>query len=84
VRFEPLYTLRFFYPDGWGTALKGERGTEEHDFYFAEGTCEGRISGNFCGANHPRRRTDGTYEMDLQGFIQTDDSATIVLDDQGF
>ena len=84
MRLEPLYTLRFFYPNGWGAALTGPSGTEEHDFYFAEGRCEGRIAGTFRGANHPRRRTDDTYAMNLQGFIETEDFATIMLDYRGY
>jgi hypothetical protein len=84
VRLEPLYTLRFLYPDGWGVALSGAKGTEEHDFYFAEGSCEGRVRGKFRGSNHPRRRTDEAYVMDLQGFIETEDAATIMVDYRGF
>jgi hypothetical protein len=84
MRLEPLYTLRFFYPDGWGIALTGPKGTEEHDFYFAEGQCDGRVTGKFRGSNHPRKRTDETYEMNLQGFIETNDSATIMIDYRGY
>jgi hypothetical protein len=43
MRLEPLYTIRFFYPDGWSVDLVGKKGTEEDHFYFAEGMCEGRI-----------------------------------------
>ena len=84
MRLEPLYTVRFAYPDGWGVSLTGTKGTEEHDFYFAEGHCEGRVNGTFRAANHPRRRTDETYAMDLQGFIETSDAATILLDYRGY
>ena len=84
MRLDPLYRLRYRYPDGWGVALAGPQGREELDFYPAEGTCTGRIAGRFRGANHPRKRTDGTYAMDLQGVITTDDGATIMIDYQGF
>jgi len=84
VRLEPLYTLRFQYPEGWGVALTGAKGTEEHDFYFPEGRAEGRISGSFRGSNHPRRRTDETYELEIHGFLQTDDGATILLEYRGY
>ena len=77
MRLDPLYTIRFFYPDGWQINLTGKKGTEEDHFYFAEGKCEGRISGRFRGSNHPHRRTDETAAMNLQGFIKTDDSALI-------
>ncbi len=84
MRLEPLYVLRFFYPDGWQIDLTGKKGTEEDHFYFAEGNCEGRISGRFRGSNHPHRRTDETFEMNIQGFIETNDSALIMLDYQGY
>jgi Protein of unknown function (DUF3237) len=64
--------------------LRGKKETEEDHFYFAEGQCEGRIKGKFRGSNHPHRRTDETFRMNLQGFIQTDDSALIMLDYQGY
>jgi hypothetical protein len=84
VRLATLYTIRFFYPQGWSVAVTGPQGTEQRDFYPAEGRCEGRVRGMFRGANHPRRRPDETYEMDLQGFIETEDGATIMIDYQGY
>ncbi|MCI4350453.1 MAG: DUF3237 family protein [Thermoplasmata archaeon] len=81
---EPLYTLRFVYPDSWQVDLRGEGGTEEEHFLFAEGSCQGRITGRFRGANHPRRRTDRTAVMNLQGFIETPDPALILVDLQGY
>jgi len=84
MRLEPLYTIRFFYPDGWQINLTGKKGTEEDHFYFAEGKRDGRISGRFRGSNHPHRRTDETFVMSLQGFIETDDFALIMLDYQGY
>lgn len=84
MRLQPLYTLRYRYPDGWEVTLSGELGREEHHYYFAEGTCSGSISGKFRGGNHPRRRTDRTFAMDMQGVIETDDGATIMVDFQGY
>lgn len=81
---EPLYTIRFFYPQGWNVNLTGKKGVEEDHYYFAEGVCEGRVSGKFRGANHPHKRTDDTFVMSIQGFIETDDSALIMLDYQGY
>lgn len=80
----PLYTVRFRYPDGWEAELTGAGGTEEYHYYFAEGRCEGKIAGTFRAGNHPRRRTDKTFAMNMQGFIQTDDGATIMIDYQGY
>lgn len=59
-------------------------GGEEQQLYFAEGRCEGTVSGAFRGTNHPRRRTDGTYCADMQGFIETDDGGLILFDYQGY
>jgi hypothetical protein len=84
MRLEPLYTMRFIYPQGWSIGLVGKKGTEEDHFYFAEGTCEGRVAGRFRGSNHPHRRTDETFMMNIQGFIETNDSALIMLDYQGY
>jgi hypothetical protein len=64
--------------------LSGKKGTEEDHFYFAEGVCKGRIQGKFRGSNHPHRRTDETFLMNIQGFIETNDSALIMLDYQGY
>ena len=50
----------------------------------AEGRAEGELAGNFRGANHPRRRSDGTYRMDLQGVIETDAGGDVVIDYQGY
>ena len=84
MRLEPLYVLRYIYPDGWAVTVGDEGSAEEQHFYFAEGRCEGRVSGSFRAANHPRRRSDGPYVMNMQGFIQTDDGAVIMTDFQGY
>ena len=84
MQLRPLYTLRFHYPQGWDVELTGPGGTEEHHYYFAEGRCTGAITGRFRAGNHPRRRTDRTFTMNMQGFIETDDGATIMVDYQGY
>lgn len=84
MRLEPLYSVRFRYPDGWEVALSGPAGTEERHFYLAEGSCTGRITGRFRGANHPRRRTDHTFTPDFQGVIETQDGAVVMFDYQGY
>jgi hypothetical protein len=84
VQLRPLYTARFHYPDGWQVDLTGPAGTEEHHYYFAEGRCEGAIAGRFRAGNHPRRRTDRTVAMDMQGFIETDDGALVMIDYRGY
>lgn len=84
MQLKPLYTVRFRYPDGWQVDLQGPSGTEEHHYYFAEGRCEGSISGRFRASNHPRRRTDRTFAMDIQGFIEVDDGSLIMVEYKGY
>lgn len=84
MQIKPLYTVRFIYPQGWSVELKGDAGTEEQHFYFAEGRVEGLISGTFRGSNHPRKRPDGPFVMNMNGFIETDDGALIILEYHGY
>jgi uncharacterized protein DUF3237 len=80
VRLEPLYRIRFAYPEGWAV---GVAGWEQH-FYLAEGRCEGSINGRFRGANYPLRRGDGTFRPDFRGAIETDDGATVLFELHGY
>jgi hypothetical protein len=84
VRLESLYRVAFTYPEHWHAVIDADGGGEGLHFFIAEGRCEGRISGRFRGANHPRRRTDGTYLPDFQGAIETDDGATLLFDLRGY
>jgi len=84
VRLEPLYRVEFTYPRGWSVELHGEHGSEWHDLYIAEGICSGRIAGHMEGANHPRRRVDGTYCPNFQGVIETVDGAEVMFDWRGY
>jgi Protein of unknown function (DUF3237) len=88
TQLKPLYTVRFSYPEAWEVLLKSPPGvspvTEEKHFLFARGECEGQISGDFQGSNHPHRRIDRAFEMDLQGVIKTNDGATIMADYKGY
>lgn len=89
MQTKALYTVRFSYPDGWEIKLGDQSGTggastEEEHFYFAHGECAGAISGEFHGANHPHRRVDKTFAMNLQGFIKTDDGALIMTEYRGY
>jgi hypothetical protein len=82
MRLEPLYRIRFGYPEGWAVDLEG--GWEQHS-YLAEGTCEGELSGRFRGANFPLRRTSsGPFRPDFRAVIETDDGATIMLEWHGY
>ena len=82
MRLEPLYRLRFTYPDSWEVTLEGGW---ERWFFLAEGRAEGAISGRFRGANFPMRRGErGTFMPDFRAVIETDDGATILLEWQGY
>jgi hypothetical protein len=82
MRLEPLYRVRFTYPEGWGIELEG--GWEQH-FFLAEGRCEGGINGRFRGANFPLRRTAaGPFRPDFRAAIETDDGATVLFEWHGY
>ena len=82
MRLEPLYRIRFTYPEAWMVALEG--GWEQH-LYLAEGRCEGSISGRFRGANFPRRQgATGPFRPDFRAVIETDDGATIMFEWHGY
>ena len=84
MRLEPLYRLRFDYPESWAIELKGDGGAEEQHLLLAEGRVEGRIAGRFRGTNYPRRRTDRVFVTEFRGVIQTDDGASLLFECLGF
>ena len=85
MRLEPLYTTTFRYPQSWAVAFGGPVGVGEgQHFFVAEGRCEGRLNGRLRGANHPRRRADGTFLPDFQGVIETEDGAVVFFDYGGY
>jgi len=71
VRLEPLYVLRFRYPESY-------RAGDER-LLFAEGEAKGRVDGRFRAANRARRRADGSYLPALTGVIETADGAHVLL-----
>jgi hypothetical protein len=82
MRLEPLYRIRFSYPESWAIELEG--GWERH-LFLAEGRCEGTITGRFRGANFPFRRTAaGPFQPDFRAVIETDDQATIMVELRGY
>ena len=99
MRLEPLYRIRFDYPNSWDADIIGEHpstvefnpatsfgvyGKEIHMLLFAEGRAEGKISGRFRGANAPRVRTDGPALTEFHGVIESDDEAVILFECHGF
>jgi hypothetical protein len=82
MRLEPLYRVRFTYPEGWAVELEG--GWQQH-LFLAEGRCEGVISGRFRGANFPQRRTpEGPFCPDFRAVIETDDGAIVFVEVRGY
>ncbi len=58
MRLEPLYRVRFTYPESWAVGLDG--GWQQM-FFISEGRCEGAVSGR-PGSGHGRGRADlGTH-----------------------
>lgn len=84
MNLNALYRVRFSYPEAWAVSLASPDSTEAQHFYIAEGTCEGRIAGRLRASNHPRRRGDGTFEVNFQGVIETTDGAVIFHDCRGY
>ena len=82
MRLEPLYRIRFTYPEARGVELEG--GWEQL-LFLAEGRCEGSVAGRFRGANFPQRRTQtGPFVPDFRAVIETDDGATIMFESHGY
>ena len=82
MRLEPLYRIRFTYPESWAVGLDG--GWQQL-FFIAEGRCEGSITGRFRGSNFPRKQgAEGPFRPDFRAVIETDDGATIMVEWHGY
>ena len=75
MRVERLYSLRISYTGLWEIG--------EDRFGIMEGRCEGRVTGSFTGSNHARIRADGGYLPHVEGVIETEDGARLLLDLHG-
>ena len=84
MRLEPLCRGSDRSVPRQGAGLVGSDSAEGQFFFLAEGRCEGRIPGQFRGANHPHRRSDGTFLPNFQGVIETDDGAEVLFDYRGY
>jgi hypothetical protein len=71
VRLEPLYRLSFRYPESFRAG--------DELLLLAEGRSDGRVTGRFRAANRARRRADGSYLPALDGAIETEDGATVLV-----
>ena len=63
MKLEPLYRVRFRYPEGWSVALGAGGSLEGQHFFLAEGRCTGRVAGRF--------RMRGTHNGTLFGIPAT-------------
>ncbi len=70
MRLEPLYRLRWSYPEHWAAG--------DLQLLFADGTCEGRLVGRFRAANRAVRRADGSFLPELNGAVETSEGAVLV------
>src|SRR5690242_11356689 len=83
MRLEPLYRIRFSYPESWAIGLDG--GWQQM-FFIAEGRCEGEITGRFRSANFPRKQgAAGPFRPDFRAvIIEADDGAVIIVELHGY
>ncbi len=82
MRLEPLYLIRFTYPESWAVGVDG--GWQQL-FFIAERRCEGSITGRFRGANFPHKEgAEGPFRPDYRAVIETDDGATIMVEWHGY
>jgi hypothetical protein len=68
MRLEPLYRIRFTYPESWAVGLDG--GWQQM-FFIAEGRCEGWVTGRFRGANFPRKEGAAGNQSGVRGWLIT-------------
>jgi hypothetical protein len=71
MRLDPLYRNSFAYRERLGTG--------DELLLLAEGSCEGRVTGRFRGANRARRLPGGAWLPEFEGAVETEDGATILL-----
>src|SRR5215472_748000 len=82
MRLEPLYRIRFTYPESWAVALDG--GWQQM-FFVAEGRSEGWVTGRFRGANFPQKQgAEGPFRPDFRAVIEVDDGAVIMFEWHGY
>jgi len=82
MRLEPLYRIRFSYPESWAVDLGA--GWQQM-FFTAEGRCEGWLAGRFRGANFARKEgAAGPFRPDFRAVIEADDGAVIMMEWHGY
>jgi hypothetical protein len=79
VRLEPLYRVEWSYPEHYDAG-----GPDGVGLFFAEGRCEGRLSGRVRALNRARRRSDGVWLPHVHGVIETGDGASVAFELRGY
>ena len=63
----------------------GQRRCSALRVFFAEGRCEGSITGRFRGANFPRKEgAEGPFRPDFRAVIEAGDGAMIMMEWHGY
>lgn len=84
MRLEPLFDMDLKYV-GETVEVQPFSGEEEEWFGELEGTARGpKLNGTVRWANHARRREDGVWCLDVNGFVTTEDGAKILMTMRGY
>ena len=82
MRLEPLYRIRFTYPESWAVGLDG--GWQQL-FFIAEGRCEGRSPVGSAARTSPGKRArQAPFRPDFRAVIEADDGAVIMVEWHGY
>ena len=83
MRLEPICEIRMKYEEG--VFLSPYKGDERQGYGTGSGIVTGdRLRGTMRWANHPRRREDGVWCPDLNGRIDTEDGAQVLISIKGY
>ncbi len=84
MRLEPLCELDMYYR-GEGVWLKPYGEKEAAGYGAGDGEVTGqRLNGKMVWSNHPRRREDGVWCPDVDGYIVTEDGARVLVEIRGY
>ena|SRR5215467_6303287 len=82
MRFEPLYRIRFTYPESWAVVLDG--GWQQM-FFVAEGRSEGWGNRPLPWRELPQKQgAEGPFRPDFRAVIEVDDGAVIMFEWHGY
>lgn len=84
MRLEKLFDMDMYYR-GDAAWLRPYGDKEAAGYGSGDGTIRGeRLSGTMHWSNHPRRREDGVWCPDLNGYIVTEDGTKVLVAMEGF